>query len=242
MLLAPAAIAPLAVFGGCGGDDPIPRFGQQGDSCLTTNDCAVPLPCVANVCGGTPTEMDGGNMNMDANVMGDGPSADAGPWSACDGCLDMKCAEELANCDEGCIGIEACLEVVCTNLSAIGSAEEGMCQKNCQNQFPGASALHKAVVDCSIIATCRPPCTTYPDDFDACRAFMDKGDCFGALAACQANNDCVAYRSCVGSCTTLAECSACSATPEGAAGRQLLQAYEVCIASECISESWLLNE
>jgi hypothetical protein len=29
---------------------------------------------------------------------------------------------------------------------------------------------------------------------------------------------------------------------EGAAGKKLLRAYEICIASECISESWLISE
>ena len=32
----------------------------------------------------------------------------------------------------------------------------------------------------------------------------------------------------------------CASTPEGPKGKKLLRDYELCIAAECMSESWLL--
>jgi hypothetical protein len=238
-LLLPAAITAVALASGCDVGQTSDRRGGQGTSCVSTNDCQSPLSCIQNICGGPAA--DGGNEN-DAMVTGDGPSAEAGSWSTCDDCLDMKCATELAACGPDCIAIEACLEELCANLSEIGSAEEGMCQTNCQDQYPGGKDTHLDVVNCAIKATCDPPCTTYPDDFKACQHYMNKGDCGDELAACEASADCVAYRSCVGTCTTLNGCLSCSNTPDAAAGAKLFHTYSLCVMSECISESWLLNE
>jgi hypothetical protein len=234
------AALPLALFSGCGEEPAEVRRGAKGDSCQVTNDCEAPHACIMNVCGGPVGQ--GGSDPGDAGVVSDGPSAEAGPWNACDGCLDMKCAPELEACTPECVGIEACLEELCANLSSIGSADEGKCQTTCQGQYPGGKDAHIAVVDCAIKATCRPPCESYPEDYDGCRAFMNKGDCAGALAACEASAECLSYRSCVGSCSTLTACTDCGNTVEGAAGKKLLRAYEICIASECISESWLIEE
>lgn len=243
MALGIAAAFPLAVFAGCGDEPEAVRRGAKGDSCLVTNDCEAPHSCIMNVCGG-PVGQGGSDPGDagDAGVVGDGPSADAGPWSACDGCLDSKCAPELEACTEECVGIEGCLEELCLNLSKIGSPDEGKCQTTCQSQYPGGKDAHIAVVDCAIKATCRPPCEAYPKDYDACRAFMNNGDCAGALAACETSEECLAYRSCVSNCSTLAACTDCGNTVEGAAGKKILRAYEICIASECMSESWLIEE
>ena len=58
-------------------------------------------------------------------------------------------------------------------------------------------------------------------------------------AACEASTDCQTYRDCVSLCTSLGGCLACDDEPEAFAGRQLLEAYELCIAAECLSESWI---
>lgn len=235
------AAIPLGLFAGCGDEPEAIRRGAKGDSCLVTNDCEAPHSCIMNVCGG-PVGEGGSDDPGDAGAISDGPSAEAGPWNACDGCLDMKCAPELAACTPECVGIEACIEEMCTNLSTIGSPDEGKCQTTCQGEYPGGKDAHIAVVDCAIKATCRPPCEAYPADYDACISFMNKGDCAVALAKCEASADCLGYRSCVGSCSSLAACMDCSNTVEGAAGKKILRDYEICIASECMSESWLIEE
>jgi hypothetical protein len=242
VLTAAGAATPIALFAGCY-DDPVIFRGSIGASCRVTNDCQPPHECIANVCGG-PSDGggSGGGGGSDAGTIEGGPSAEAGPWNPCDGCLDMKCAAENAACDSECVGIEACLEEICANLSAIGSPDEGKCQTTCQSQYPGGKDTHIAVVDCAIKATCRPPCQGYPKDYNGCRSFMNNGDCAGALAACEASAECLTYRSCVSTCTTLAGCLDCANTVEGAAGKKILRAYEVCVASECTAESWLLDE
>ncbi|HLM76208.1 MAG TPA: hypothetical protein VK459_26055, partial [Polyangiaceae bacterium] len=186
-----SAAVPIALFSGCGDV----RLGAKGHSCQVTNDCEAPHACIMNVCGG-PVGQGGsdpgdGGVGGDGSAVSDGPSAEAGPWNECDGCLDMKCASELEACTPECVGIEACIEEMCSSLSANASADEGKCQTTCQGQYPGGKDAHIAVVDCAIKATCRPPCKQYPQDYDGCRAFMNKGDCAGALAACEASAECL---------------------------------------------------
>jgi len=94
-------------------------------------------------------------------------------------------------------------------------------------------------VNCAQTHTCSPPCTFYPQDYDLCRTFMENGDCNGYKKACEASVDCTTYRDCRNLCGTLAECLACDDTPESAKGKQLLELYESCIASECVIESWI---
>jgi hypothetical protein len=221
------------MFAACTAEEP--RLGSAGDSCQRTEDCAAPLSCVANVCqdkGGDAGTGGGGSG-------GSGPGADAGPSSACDECLDTLCAAPQAGCDAACVAVEACIEMLCANLSAIGSAEEGDCQTSCQDANPGGKAPHLAVVDCAVSGVCFPPCVPYPQDYEACRVFMNAGDCAGALSACEASPDCNSYRDCVKTCATLVECLACDNTAQGIAGRNLLENYEQCIAAECVTESWL---
>src|SRR5690348_8497661 len=88
--LAALSFVALAQAPGCGsGEDP--RRGKAGESCTRADDCEDGLSCIDKVC------VDDGPDGGGGSGAG-GPSADAGPWSACDGCLDQKCAAELAAC------------------------------------------------------------------------------------------------------------------------------------------------
>ena len=161
-------------------------------------------------------------------------------WSACDECAETTCGAEEAACDAECLAVQACLETVCFNLSMIGAmAEEGQCQVKCQGDHPDGKASHLALVNCAADAQCSPPCTFYPQDYEACKAFMNKGACQSANQACKDSNDCQTYRDCVSTCKTLKECIACDDTPSGLAGRKLLESYELCVAGECAAEAWL---
>ncbi|UQA58018.1 hypothetical protein [Polyangium aurulentum] len=229
----PAAILWLSMAGACLGDAPSDaRRGLPGDSCTRTDDCEVPLRCRKNVC----TDPVG---STDAGVQGDGPSADAGPWSQCDECLEGTCGEAEKACGPECQAIEACVEMVCGNLSSVGSPDEGKCQQQCQNEHPDGLTQHLAVVNCALEDLCKPPCVPYPQDYEACRNFMDKGDCADELSACKGSPSCGLYRDCSSLCTTLQECLACDDTPEGLEGKAILEAYEQCVASECTTESWI---
>lgn len=245
-LLVLGGVAALATFtatitaGGCTDDSNEPRRGFAGDSCLTTNDCVAPLSCVANVCGGGSGGSGGGGSSSSSSGSG-GPLPDAGTSSQCDQCLDTKCEGELAACDVECIALEACIETLCKHLGEIGSPDEGACFVNCQNAHPKAKNKHLAVVDCSQTGNCLPPCVPYPQAYDECRAFMDADLCKSALDMCNASADCKNYSDCVSLCATAAECIACDDTPEGQNGRNLRESYELCVAAECISESWLPN-
>jgi hypothetical protein len=97
------------------------------------------------------------------------------------------------------------------------------------------------VVNCAINAWNGPcsACSSYPYDYDLCRAYMDANVCQTELAACANDFYCQQFEDCVSTCGTLAACVACDNTPELFAGRQLLEAYEKCIATECLAESWL---
>jgi hypothetical protein len=216
--------------GGSGGDGPGSGAGGGTGAAGATGGAGGP---------GSAGSGGSGGAEPDAGTLDAGPSAEAGPWSACDECLDEECAGPLAACDADCQAIEACIQMVCANLSAIGSPDEGPCQVHCQSLHPGAKEPHLAVANCAIDAPCLGPCQFFPTDYDACRAFMTKGDCAGAFAACNGSVACSNYRDCVFTCKTVGACLACDDTPEGAEGRELLEVYERCIASECIAEAWL---
>jgi hypothetical protein len=230
----PAALACLLLAASCTKDDADDvRRGLTGDSCTKTDDCAVPLRCLKNVCtappgGGTTTTGSGG-----------GSSPDAGTWGTCDKCLETQCGTAQKACGDDCHAIEACIEMVCANLSKIGSSDEGKCQADCQSKHAAGKDQHLAVVDCAVGSSCEPPCTPYPQSYEDCRAYMDKNLCASQLAACKASADCSAYQDCVTNCTSLADCLACDDTPEKLAGRQILEVYERCVAGECIAQSWI---
>lgn len=158
----------------------------------------------------------------------------------CAQCLDQACATEKAACDAGCVAIEACIEMMCSFLSSIGSDEEGECQVQCQQPFLLSKQEHLDVVFCAISAWpgC-DACSSYPFDYEACVLKAIGGPCQATYEACNASDDCKTYRSCVGSCDPLSTCLACDDVTGGAAGRALLEEYHQCIAAECISEAWL---
>jgi hypothetical protein len=231
----------LLDFTGCSSGDG-PRKGAAGETCTRTDDCMEPLSCIDTVCTDPSAIPDGGGGGGSggSGTGGAPPLPDAGPWSACGECLDTACSAELAACDVECIGIEACIETVCAHLSAIDApAEEGACQVKCQQEHPDAKDAHLAVVNCANAASCGPPCVPYPDDFDACRKYMDKGPCKSLRATCVESSDCQTYLDCVSACTTFKDCIACDDSPSGQAGRKILQDYQTCLASECILASWL---
>ncbi|MDI1450872.1 hypothetical protein [Polyangium sp. 6x1] len=237
---APLVVAWLSGAAGCKEDETLqPRPGFPGDSCTKTDDCAVPLRCIANVCvepGGSGGD---GGTQPDGFGPGPGPSADAGPWSQCDECLEGTCGQVEKACGPDCRNIEACIETLCANLSASGSPDEGACFVYCQDRFPSGKDQHIAVVNCAQDVKCSPPCTFYPQDYDLCRTFMNNGDCTGYQKACDADTRCSAYRDCVKFCGTIAACTACDDTPDALEGRKLLEAYEQCVAGECMTESWI---
>ena len=239
---APLVFAWLAGAAGCNEDPELePRPGFPGDSCTKTDDCAVPLRCIENVCvapGGGSGGGDGG-VEPDGFGPGPGPSADAGPWSQCDECLEGACGAAEAACGADCHNIEACIETLCANLSATGSPDEPACLQYCQGRFPAGKDQHLAVVNCAQDVMCSPPCTFYPQDYDLCRTFMNNGDCTGYMKACDADTRCSTYRDCVKFCGTIADCTACDDTADATEGRKKLEAYEQCVAGECLTESWI---
>ncbi len=136
--------------------------------------------------------------------------------------------------------VDPALETVCFNLSTIGAmAEEGQCQVKCQGEHPDGKDHHLALVNCANDSKCGPPCTFYPQDYDACKAYMTNGACLSKSQDCKDSNDCQTYKDCASACTTQKECIACDDSPSGFAGRKLLEAYEVCVATECTTEAWL---
>ncbi|MFO0550862.1 MAG: hypothetical protein U0271_20905 [Polyangiaceae bacterium] len=240
--------------------DDTSRRGGLGDSCQKTDDCESPLVCRELVCvdpnSPTTTSSTGGTTNVGgmggAGGLGNTTSStgggDAGgtggsglSWEGCDTCLDDVCAAEQAACDGACLAIEACIETQCAHLGSIGSSDEGPCFVNCQDAHPGGKQKHLDVVNCAISAwngSCTA-CSSYPYDFEQCRAFMLGGACQSAFDACAGSSDCQTFKDCTSTCTTLAACLACDDTPAGAAGRQLYEAVELCVAGECLAESWL---
>jgi hypothetical protein len=241
LLGAPCSLVWLSASSGCQEDEGLEvRRGFAGDSCTRTDDCEVPLRCRENECVAPPP-----TGNLDAGVLpdgfppGPGPSADEGPWSQCDECLENECGVAEKACGDECHAIEGCIESTCVHLSETGSPDEGACFVYCQDRFPGGKAQHIAVVECAIEHQCSPPCTFYPQDYDICRTFMNNGDCHGYRAYCESNVNCTTYRDCISLCSSIDDCLACDDTSEGIAGRQILEAYEACVAAECLTESWI---
>lgn len=232
----------LSALSGCGEPESAVRRGEKGANCLTTNDCAAPLSCIQNICGGpseNPPDAGDAGANEDASGI-DAPVPDGAPWSECDDCLDKKCVVELAACDSECIAVEACIEMVCQNIGQVDPAEESKCFVQCQTQHPSGKDPHLAVVDCADKAVCTI-CQAYPTEYNNCRAFVDQGQCAPYLSACDNSPACQTYRDCVKGCSTLADCNLCDNTADGIAGKKILFDYEMCVAAECISESWNIN-
>lgn len=252
-----------AVVGGCE-DDADKRRGGEGESCTTTDDCQSPLKCYEHVCshdpaaggGGSTSTSSGGTGGTSTTTSSGGTGGSAGSGgtaaggsgglggigpgdsvNACDDCLDDHCAAELAACGSACVGVEACIETICRALSE--TSEESQCFVHCQGANPGGQQPHLDVVNCAYDGACFPPCQGYPIDYPACRNYMTTGPCAAEWAACQSDVDCQLYQNCSSGCTTFSGCINCASTPEGLAGRELYEAYEFCVATECLSESWL---
>lgn len=246
---------------GCGDDDG-PRRGGLGESCRATDDCESPLVCRANVCSdgsvpdagmdaaepdaarppdagrdtGGPVE-DAGETDGGTDAGADsGEPTDGGPINACDECLESECGMFEEACDSECVAVEACIQMVCGNLSVIGSADEGMCQVTCQNAHLTGRPRHLDVVNCVIDADC-PSCGIFPDALLACRERMTMTSCSDELATCDASTPCLEYRNCVSQCTTVTECNACD--DDNFAGRMIAETLERCIAAECVAEGWV---
>lgn len=234
-----------AAFASCSSAD-TPHLGGLGATCTTSADCESSLQCIDSACSNASTTSAGGAGGGSGDVGGGGSgsgttsTSTGSSWGVCDSCVDMACAAEEAACDGECRAIQGCIETVCANLSAIGAMEEeGKCQVKCQGDHPDGKQLHLALVNCADASTCSPPCTFYPQDYEACRSFMTKGPCSAANLACKDSSECQTYKDCVTTCKTVAECIACDDTPSGLAGRKVLEAYELCVAGECTAAAWL---
>jgi hypothetical protein len=201
----------------------------------------VPVPPLPDSGAGGGGGAGGSTASVTASASSSASTGTGIVSSMCDECADTACAAEEAACDGECLAVQACLETVCFNLSAIGAmAEEGQCQVKCQGDHPEGKDNHIALVNCANDAKCSPPCTFYPQDYDICKSFMTKGPCKDANQACKDSNDCQTYKDCVSTCMTQKDCIACDDSPSGFAGRKLLESYELCVASECTAEAWLL--
>ena len=231
----------IGSFASCGSSD-TPPLGGPGATCTKAADCESSLSCIDSVCA-DPGGMGGGGAGggTSSNTSSGTTSTGTGPsWGVCDSCLEMQCAAEQAACNGECLAVQGCLETVCANLSAIGAtADEGKCQVKCQDDHPDGKQPHLALVNCANDATCSPPCTFYPQDYELCRSFMTKGACSATNQACKGSSECQTYKDCVTTCQTVAECIACDDSATGLAGRKVLEAYELCIAGECTTASWL---
>lgn len=222
-------------FASCSSAD-TPDLGGVGATCTTNAECEPSLRCIDAVC----TDSSGAGGGTSSSVSATASTGTSQSWGVCDSCMEMTCGAELAACDGECLAVQACIETVCANLSAIGAAaEEGQCQVKCQGDHPDGKQLHITLVNCAESALCSPPCTFYPQDYEACRSFMTKGACSAANQACKDSSECQTYKDCVTTCKTVAECIACDDSAPGLAGRKILEAYELCVAGECTAPAWL---
>ena len=207
------------------------RNGSCDPGCDGPLDCPPSETCVLGSCV-SPGGQGGGNSGSSGGV-------DPGPWSQCDECLETECGVAEKNCGPNCRAIEACIETICAHLSELGSADEGPCFVQCQSEHAAGKEQHVTAANCANDTKCQPPCTFYPQDYDLCRTFMTNGDCAAYSAACEASLSCKSFRQCIETCSSLQDCLACDDSSAGTEGRALLEAFETCIATECLSESWI---
>jgi hypothetical protein len=154
---------------------------------------------------------------------------------------------EKAACDAECWAIQACIDAVCFNLSARSSPDEGACQAYCQGLHPTGKANHLAYVDCAnnetpspeAGASCTPPCLGAPKAYDACVAQASLASCKPEADACAASSDCQTYEACASGCATFADCEACAQSVSGAAGEEVFETLQLCLAHRCLAEEWL---
>jgi len=243
-IVALGAVLSSAVLVGCGddGDADGGRKGGLGESCTKTDDCEAPLSCVDSTCSDGSTGGSGGAGGSSGSggtidLPDGGPAVFGDPLSECDGCLDTDCKNEVEACDAECVAVEACIETFCRNLGIIGSDDEGLCFQQCQNAHPAGKNPHLDLVNCSAAGMCIPPCVPYPQDYEGCRGEMASTVCSDLQMQCEADPDCQAFSSCVATCTSVEDCLGCDDSLVN--GRLITEAFEHCIAEECIAESWL---
>jgi len=201
--------------------------------------------------GGTGGSTSTGGTTSSGGTGGGGTTSSGGTGGAggeqildpvlCHECLNDQCGTPIAACGTDCLELEACIETLCSHLSEIVSPEEGQCQVHCQQLHIGSKSKHLAVVNCALGAHC-PPCSSYPWDYDHCQesATLPPGVCADLYQACNDDPDCVTYRSCVATCSTLTECLECQNVASGTSGGVKLEDYEYCVSSQCLAESWIL--
>ena len=225
--------------GGAGGATTITAAGGGSGGASTTTTGGGGSTTTGGTGGTATTGGPGGSGGSTTTSGGGGGAGGNGLDSAlCAACLDQECGSELAACGADCLALEACIESVCANLSAIASPDEGTCQVQCQSKYPAAKSAHLAAVNCASGSQCAP-CSSYPWDYNACLATSSVGACAATLDACSQSADCGAYRDCLTTCSTLKECLACDDPQGGPAGAALLLDYQECLAKECLAEAWL---
>jgi hypothetical protein len=248
----------VAVAQGCGDDEssatPDPkRRGGLGETCERTDDCEAPLACINRVCsdgsggnggggnGGTGGNPSAGGGGTGGATGGGGTGGDAGNGGAggeppCVPCLETNCNTEYAACDSECFAIEGCIETYCRSAS-FEEDQEGACQVACQNIHTSVAkhvdlAICSAERSCDICGQC-----VYEPEHNACVDAAKTGACMTEWQACLNDSACLDFQLCVDTCTTAAQCFACDdANP--AAG-DLYEAYQRCVAPECILTSWI---
>jgi hypothetical protein len=209
---------------------------------------------------GTPGCLNANGGGATIATMGTG--GDDNTVAPCAQCLAQKCSNEIAACDPDggvdCYGIQACIDAVCFGLSMKGlMTEEGKCQVYCQGLHSDAMMAHLNYVNCAyseqMVGDAGPPatciatgfCAFYSYDYDRCVADQTAGPCKAAFDACNACGDCKQYVQCASNCSTWADCQKCFATPSGAAGMALYEAYQLCVDSPqvgsqgCFAQGWL---
>ena len=191
--------------------------------------------------GGSTSSGGGGSTSTGGTTSSGGAGGEILDPVLCHQCLDDQCGTPLAACGADCRELEACIETLCSHLSELVSPEEGACQVHCQQLHIGSKAAHLAVVNCALSSSCKP-CSSYPWDYNHCQASatLPPGVCAPQYEACNADPDCISYRSCVATCDTLDDCLACQTAAAATQAGALLEEYEYCIATQCLAESWLL--
>jgi hypothetical protein len=180
---------------------------------------------------------------------------------ALQGCIDAYCvglsrigSDEEETCLEWCQSQHP--KSKDAHVSLVGCVQASGC--NTQTCFPNPHASDPDPL-ADPVCSVEPPCHPYSIDLRHCKNLQNApnqndtacnpndvcvrdccvGPCCDALCACNASPECLDYQTCIKSCTTWADCQACSATPAGQKGEALDEAYQTCVEKTCITQSWL---
>jgi hypothetical protein len=193
-------------------------------------------------CGSSNGNASGGSGSGASGSGGTTGTGGEDPTSVmCHSCLDTMCATQKAACTGECYAIQACLDALCSSLSASGSSDEGKCQVYCQGLHPTGKQQHLDYVNCAAAGPCTPPCAGAPYDLDQCTAVQLAGTCKAAADSCNGSQDCVTYKACIGACSTFADCQNCAMGTSGQNGLMLDEAVTLCVAQTCLAEEWVPN-